>query len=387
MEQSVSQNLMQIKEQFDVQRSELVYKNILIKKIIKYLISQEINIFELDNMVKNQNNFRSPMDIKLSEVTNKTADQLYGKVEPDFSILKDISKVGTEQMDILQETQSELKYIHRELELAKLIAGQTLESYDEMKINREYYQLMHAKAVNELNIEKNKYKEAILNTNNEIQKAKDQFEKEKLNLTKEFTFEISVKDELLKRKSEYCQTLKKELIYTKNIIKNPRMFESSHRAMNFTQYEIYDFNKSRDTSDPKTKTSFKPQKTKQSNKFSECRNNHHCFALKFETARRNPKILRKISPMLRDRSRHIRLNKSKILSTDRSTDPIHFNLSQESIKKILQKKGASREREMIFQRRNHSVIEYMPKVFNISEVNHTTDNSNKITPIQDRTKK
>lgn len=150
----MSQNLKEIKKQFDIQRKELVTKNIMIKKIIKYLISQEINIFELDNLAKNQNIFGNPMSFKLSDVTNKSHEKLYGKVEPDFSILKEVSQIGTEQMDILRETQAELRYVHKELELAKLIASQTLESYDEMKVNREYYQLMHKKAVNELNKEK-----------------------------------------------------------------------------------------------------------------------------------------------------------------------------------------------------------------------------------------
>lgn len=88
--------------------------------------------------------------------------------------------------------------------------------------------------------------------------------------------------------------------------------------------------------------------------------------------------MRKIVPLIKDRSRHIRLNKSKILSSEKSTDPLRFNCSQESIRKILQQKS-SPNRDLIFQRRNHSVIEYMPARFNITEVGNT-DQSQKISP-------
>ena len=154
MEKSVANNYNKIIEQFEQQRAETVQKSILLKKVIKQLISQEIKIFELDNLAKNQNLFGNAMLVKLNEINGKSSEKMYGREEPDFRILREVNLIGTEQFDILKETQAELRYVERELEAAKMLTGQTLESYDEMKINREYYQLLHSKAVKELNKEK-----------------------------------------------------------------------------------------------------------------------------------------------------------------------------------------------------------------------------------------
>jgi len=99
-------------------------------------------------------------------------EKLYTKVEPDFQILKDVNRIGTEQYDILYETQAELRYLKKELEAAKLLAAQTLDSYDEMKVHREYYQLLHSKAIKELNQTKKKLDKVHGNVDLEIAKVR-----------------------------------------------------------------------------------------------------------------------------------------------------------------------------------------------------------------------
>jgi len=154
--------------------------------------------------------------------------------------------------------------------------------------------------------------------------------------------------------------------------------------MNFENYDIYDL---QNQTSNKSKINDTPSKTKLD--ISKLRRNS---TRQVELNKIKPehkkisKISSRISPFIMNRSRHIKLNKSNIMSTDRSTDPIHFThthtkkrnhnnslYTKDSIKKILDDKNSSKTRKMIFQRRNHSVIEYIPQVFNVTEINNTRE--------------
>jgi hypothetical protein len=57
-----------------------------------------------------------------------------------IKLLRDVNKIGKEKIDILKETKVELRYVYKELEAAKLLATQTLDDYDDMKLNKQFYQ-------------------------------------------------------------------------------------------------------------------------------------------------------------------------------------------------------------------------------------------------------
>ena len=62
--------------------------------------------------------------------------------------------------------------------------------------------------------------------------------------------EMEVKDLIYNRNLNYCDTLKKELVFAKNVIKNPEIFKDTNRKMknhvrNLSLYQVKESKKSK----------------------------------------------------------------------------------------------------------------------------------------------
>lgn len=161
--------------------------------------------------------------------------------------------------------------------------------------------------------------------------------------------------------------LKKSLYLLNSILKNPKLLKKTQRNMNFDNLDIYDFN------------SQKPFKTKMHHNVSTDIEPKKKQLESFLSSARSKSIMsdhqnasRHISPSVSQRSRvfHSRFVK---LSSLKTSDPIRFDLNQESIRRILEDTHLNK-RKSIFQKRNHSVFEHASQKFDISEINHTKDN-------------
>jgi hypothetical protein len=70
-----------IVDQFELQRSDAVIKDILIKKLINIVNKQENSIFELDNSSRLDMDPALIQDLKLSDISNKNPKKLYVQIE------------------------------------------------------------------------------------------------------------------------------------------------------------------------------------------------------------------------------------------------------------------------------------------------------------------
>ena len=186
-------------------------------------------------------------------------------------------------------------------------------------------------------------------------------------MNQKFALELKLKDVILKRYQNYSQVLKKELVYAKNIIKNPKLMEKWNMKLNFKMIDIYPYkrnqalessgikvrrlsNAENDTSD--IMASKKPLAHSQ----SMCCDTQ--AQSKYDLSTRHHK------------SRVVDLNTSKYLTPMPSTDKVTRGINAESIKKLL-KSQRSKIRHAVFQRRNHSVVGQPQCDLNVSEINNT----------------
>lgn len=69
----------------------------------------------------------------------------------------------------------------------------------------------------------------------EQQNMNSHFDAYKQNISKE----MEIKEALLKRYIKYVDVLKKQIVLTKNVVKNPDLMKNALRTLNYTDLELY----------------------------------------------------------------------------------------------------------------------------------------------------
>lgn len=77
------------------------------------------------------------------------------------------------------------------------------------------------------------YKDEIIRLNQDLKSRKKEFKKFRKKSNKEF----HIRETIQNRQAQYIETLKKELVLAKNIIKNPRLFRKAHGNINILKQE------------------------------------------------------------------------------------------------------------------------------------------------------
>lgn len=284
-------------------------------------------------------------------------------------LLKQLSKVGLNRFDELKETKIQLRYLRTELESAKLFASKTLTDYDGMKVEQQYFHRLYTKASDELDKVKKEHEEMLANLKTITDKIKEKWgkvfiltfpESEKKELSEQYKFELRLKDEIVSRHQHYIDILRKELIFAKSIIKNPKLLETHNRKMNFGEVDIYDIK-----TDPNASHNLARTFRRRFGKETQMESQLHTQSTGGGSSRKYVSV----ADWVKGRSRVVNLNNSKFVACHKSTGPITWKIDERSIKKILESKRT--QRELIFQRRNHSVVERTPRGFNISECDNS----------------
>jgi predicted transcriptional regulator len=90
----------------------------------------------------------------------------------------------------------------------------------------------HKEHVEELKENFRKHEEELLNKQTKINERFDDFKKH-------MKREYDIKDALLKKYVMYSEELQKELVVTKNVVKNPDTMRCALRTLNYTDLQLY----------------------------------------------------------------------------------------------------------------------------------------------------
>jgi hypothetical protein len=191
-----------------------------------------------------------------------------------------------------------------------------------MKLDQQYYKIQFQKTFAQLKSIASIHESELTALHSQLASREEEEKEKRRKMMEEFNREVQVKDEIIRRLEKHGDRLRRELIMAKVVIKNPFLLKKLRDKEN-RKLDVYEYSKS-----------------KLSNKSVQ--------------GEREEK-----------RSRVVDFNFGRFLGHRNSTGPITWRNQESSIKQILENRR--NHRELIFQRRNHSVIEPTPSKLNTSD--------------------
>lgn len=104
-----------------------------------------------------------------------------------------------------------------------------------------YFRLMYNKAQIVIKRTEKQHASDIAQVREEYDRQFKEASTKMENLKKQYYAELQIKDEIIQRHANYEDVLKKELIFAKNILKNPKIMDKIYQNLNYDRIEVYDF--------------------------------------------------------------------------------------------------------------------------------------------------
>jgi hypothetical protein len=231
-----------ILEEFNNQRIEMLKKDRLIKKLFNMLQSQEISISEA---YINAN-------VAIGETIQKFRESV-GMVKKKSRLVIDLVKppddyfsqgITLDIADLNNATchkvtwEKMVEYLGTEFNTLRSVSHSAISKYGQLLADKNKY-------VKLAKDQKMYYEGELLETRNKMEIIKanaihsvQKKEKEMRDMKKWIFSELDIKDILIKRQMKYNKILKKELVFSKNIIKNPQLLDEVSKKMNYKKFEL-----------------------------------------------------------------------------------------------------------------------------------------------------
>ncbi|CAI2364740.1 unnamed protein product [Moneuplotes crassus] len=227
-------------DQFNTKRDEIIRKNKAIKKLVNILVSQETSLSEAyinantaigetistfrSQALPKKKGLQEKIQIDLTTQTHRFIRDV--EVNVDIPGLNKATAYG-------EDCSQALKYMEFEFDTLKHLSETLMDDFSTATFQKKSLQ----KKFREMKCD---YEAQIKEKNAKIKALKKQVrdiliakEKEFRNLKKCVNSEFDIKDIIIQRHQEYSKILMKELVFSKNIIKNPKLLSTASNFLNY----------------------------------------------------------------------------------------------------------------------------------------------------------
>ncbi|CAI2360718.1 unnamed protein product [Moneuplotes crassus] len=221
-----------LKQQFYENQMEIIDKNNLIKKLYELLSAQEAHI--ISQRATSEEKSLSFLE-KLSNQVTMEHHKKAKSHQAEETLLK-MEKELTESITKQDYFALERNYNH----LKKQCEGAITDYGNQVQLVKKLQQeISDLKASHKIEIDR-----LLVNFEQEKKNLLDQNQIEKssqLKYQKNLKTELKIQEELAQRFNKYAETMKKEIVLCKNVIKHPKMMQTAFRQANFNQFELYKY--------------------------------------------------------------------------------------------------------------------------------------------------